>query len=130
VTSPEPAPVRTSVRLGGIALTVLIAVILNLFTLLLLPFRVGGHLVPLSAVLAFVVNAALGSMAIRLLRSRLPGQLVLATAIGVSVVVLGRGPGGDLLVTQDLQTMYLLFVLGAALGASVPLFVRAWQPPG
>ena len=122
MTEQPTEPVPGSVLAAGTALTVLIA-------LLLLPFRVGGHLVPAGAVLAFVVNAALGRTAIRLLRSRLPAQLVLAAALVVSVAVLGRGPGGDLVVTKDLESMYLLFVLGSALGASVPLFVRVRQAP-
>jgi hypothetical protein len=125
--SSEPVPGR--VLAAGTALTVLIAVLLNLFALLLLPFRVGGHLVPAGAVLAFVANAALGRVAIRLFRSRLPAQLVLAAALLVSVAALGRGPGGDLVVTKDLESVYLLFVLGSALGASVPLFVRGRQAP-
>ena len=40
-----------------------------------------------------------------------------------------RGPGGDVLVTRDLEGMYLLFVLGALLGAAVPLF-RPGSPGG
>jgi hypothetical protein len=103
---------------------VLVGIVLDLFALLLLPFRVGGHLVPLGPVLAFVINAVLGTAGLRLLGSRRPAQALLALAILVSLAAAGRGPGGDLLVTRDLQGLYLLFIVGAALGASVPLFVR------
>lgn len=106
------------------ALLLLVGAVLDLFALLLLPFRISGTLVPVGPALAFVANAALGFAGLRLLGSRLPAQLLLALAIGLSLVGAGRGPGGDLFVTRDLQGLYLLFVLAAALGACVPLFTR------
>ena len=109
---------------AGVAVAVLVGTVLNLFALLLLPFRVGGHLVPAGPALAFVANAALGMAGLRLLGSRLPAQLLLALAILLSLAAAGRGPGGDLFVTRDLQGLYLLYVVSAALGACVPLFVR------
>jgi hypothetical protein len=110
--------------LVGLVLTLLLGVLLDLFALLLLPFRLGGHLVPLGPLLVFAANAGLGFGGVRLLGSRRPAQVLLALAIGLSLVAAGRGPGGDLFVTRDLQGVYLLFVIGAALGAAVPLFVR------
>jgi hypothetical protein len=108
----------------GAVVTVVVGGLLDLYALLLLPFRVGGHLVPLGPGLAFVVNAGLGWLGLRVLGSRLPAQLLLALAILLSLVAAGRGPGGDLFVTRDLQGLYLVHVVAAALGASVPLFVR------
>ena len=110
--------------LAGVTATVVVGVLLDVFAILLLPFRVGGHLVPLGAAVAFVGNAALGWAGLRLLHSRLPAQLLLGLVVVVSLVAASRGPGGDLLVTRDLQGLFLLFVIAAALGASVPLFVR------
>lgn len=115
----QPTPL-----LAGTVATVVVGGLLDLYSLLLLPFRVGGHLVPVAPVLAFVVNAGLGWAGLRLLQSRLPAQLLLGLAIVLALVAAGRGPGGDLFVTRDLQGMYLVYVVAAALGASVPLFVR------
>ena len=112
----------TLVGLLGITVA---GIVLDLFSLLLLPFRIGGHGTPVAALLVFGVNALLGWIGLRLLRSRRPAQLLLAIAIALSLVGAGRGPGGDLFVTRDLQGLYLLYVIGAALGASAPLFVRA-----
>ncbi|MCU1674742.1 MAG: hypothetical protein JWN77_2855 [Frankiales bacterium] len=110
------------VGLLGIAVA---GIVLDLFSLLLLPYRIGGHLSPIGPLVALVTNAALGYGGNRLLQSRRPAQVLLALAIALSLVAAGRGPGGDLFVTRDLQGLYLLYVIGAALGASVPLFVRA-----
>jgi hypothetical protein len=118
VTEPSPP------LLVGAAATVVVGTVLDLFALLLLPFRVGGHLVPLCALLAFVFNALLGWASVRLLRSRLPAQLLLGLVIVLSLAAASRGPGGDLFVTRELQGVFLLYVVAAALGASVPLFVR------
>ena len=111
----------------NVAVIVVVAaagVVVDLFALLLLPFRVGGHLVPLGPVIAFAGNAGLGWLGLRLLQSRAPAQVLLALAILLSLVAATRGPGGDLFVTRELQGMYLLYVVAAALGASVPLVVR------
>jgi hypothetical protein len=110
---------------AGVVVIALLGLGLDLFALLLLPFRVRGHLVPVGPLLVYVGNAGLGLAGLRLLMSRRPGQVLLAIAVVLSVVAVGRGPGGDLFVTRDLQGLYLLFVIAAALGASTPLFVRS-----
>ena len=110
--------------LVGATATVVVGLLLDLLAILLLPFRVHGHLVPLGPAIAFVGNAALGWAGLRLLHSRRPAQLLLGLVVVVSLLAASRGPGGDLLVTRDLQGMFLLLVIAAALGASVPLFVR------
>jgi hypothetical protein len=124
VTEEPPTPL-----LAGAVATVVVGGLLDLYALLLLPFRIAGHLVPVGAVLAFVVNAGLGWAGLRLLGSRLPAQLLLALTILLALVAAGRGPGGDLFVTRELQGLYLVHVVAAALGASVPLFVRRSPRP-
>lgn len=114
----------SSPLLAGTTATVVAGTVVDLFSLLLLPLRVGGHLVPVGPALVLVGNALLGWAGVRLLRSRLPAQLLLGLVIVLSLVAAGRGPGGDLLVTRDLQGMFLLYAVAAAVGASVPLFVR------
>ena len=96
--------------------------VLDLFCLLLLPVRLSGHLVPVAPALVFAVNAVLATVATKLSGDRLPARVLLAVAVVLSALGAARGPGGDVLVTRDLQGMYLLFVLGALLGAAVPLF--------
>jgi hypothetical protein len=103
---------------------VLIGAVLDLFCLLLLPFRLGGHLVPLAPLLVLLINAALGAGANRLAADRAPSQALIATALLLSALAVLKGPGGDVLVTVDLEGMYLLFVVAACIGAGVPLFRR------
>ena len=122
----EPAGEERPPRLGFvIAGTVVAGAVLDLFCLLLLPFRLGGHLVPLAPVLALGVNAALGAAANWLAADRTPAQVLIGLALLLSALAVLRGPGGDVLVTADLELMYLLFVAAACFGAGVPLFKRA-----
>ena len=114
----------SSPLLLGVAATLVLGTLFDLFTLLLLPYRVGGHLVPVGPALALLCNAVLGWAAMRLLGSRLPAQLLIALVVVLSLVAAGRGPGGDLLVTRDLQTMFMVYAVAAAGGAAIPLFVR------
>lgn len=123
----EP-PARGGPLVVAVTLIAVIAALLDLFALLLLPLRVAGHLVPVGPVLVLVVNASLGYVGLRVLQSRLPAQVVLGVAVLVATSAAGRGPGGDLLVTRNLQTMYLVFVVLAAVGAAVPLFLHRSRP--
>jgi hypothetical protein len=107
------------------ATTGALGAVLDLFCLLLLPVRVAGHLAPAAPLAVLVVNAVLGTIGNRIARDRVPAQVLLGVGILLSVMAATRGPGGDLLVTRDLEGMYLLFVLAACLGAAVPLFRRA-----
>jgi hypothetical protein len=116
-----PGPPRLWLVLLAI---VLVGSVLDLFCLLLLPVRLSGHLVPLGPALVLVVNAVLGTAGNRLAADRVPAQVLLALAVVLSALAAVRGPGGDLLVTRDLQGMYLLFVITACIGAGVPLFRR------
>ena len=104
--------------------TVLVGGLLDLFCLLLLPLRLGGHLVPVAPVLVLGVNAVLGGWLNRLAADRIPAQVLLGVTILLAAVAVLRGPGGDLLVTRDLEGMYLLFVVAALVGAGIPLFRR------
>lgn len=108
-----------------IAGTVALGSVLDLFCLLMLPFRVGGHLVPLAPALVLAVNAVVAAGANRLAVDRAPAQALIALALLLSAVATLKGPGGDVLVTTDLFGMYLLFVVAACVGAGVPLFRRA-----
>jgi hypothetical protein len=119
---PPAAPPRLGFVLAG---TVVVGAVLDLFCLLLLPFRVGGHLVPLAPLLVLVVNAAVGAGANWVAVDRAPAQALIATALLLSAVAVLKGPGGDVLVTANLEGMYLLFVIAACAGAGVPLFRRA-----
>lgn len=120
---PSEPPVRLPVWPVAIGVTVVGAVV-DLFCLLLLPVRLGGHLVPAGPLLVLVANAVLGSIGNWLTGDQVPARVLLVVAILLAVLGASRGPGGDLLVTRDLQGMYLLFVLTSCLGAAIPLFRR------
>ena len=122
---PADAPAGPPRLAYVIAGAVLLGAVLDLFCLLLLPFRVGGHLVPLAPVLVLTLNAAVGAGANRLAADRAPAQALIAVALLLAALAVLRGPGGDVLVTADLEGMYLLFVIAACVGAGVPLFRRA-----
>ena len=104
--------------------TVALGLVLDLFALLLLPLRLGGHLVPAGPVVALVGNALLGTLANRLARGRTPAQVLLGLVVVLSATAVARGPGGDVIVTRDLEGMYLVFVIAACVGAAAPLLRR------
>jgi hypothetical protein len=113
-------------RLGFvIAGVVVVGAVLDLFCLLMLPFRLGGHLVPLAPLLVLAVNAVVGAGANWLALDRAPAEALIAVALLLSALAVLKGPGGDVLVTADLTGMYLLFVVAACVGAGLPLFRRA-----
>ena len=115
-------------RLLVLAAAVVLGAVVDLFCLLLLPARVGGHLVPLGPVLVLLGNTAIGTAAHRLNAGRLPAQVLLGLVVLLSAAAVVRGPGGDLIVTRDLEGMYLVFVVAACLGAAVPLLRRPRSP--
>lgn len=119
---PAGAPARLGLVLVG---TVVLGAGFDLFCLLLLPVRLSGHLVPAGPLLVLVGNALLASTANRLANDRIPAQVLLALAVVLSVMAVVRGPGGDLIVTRDLEGMYLVFVVAACLGPAVPLLRRS-----
>ncbi|GAC1445283.1 MAG: hypothetical protein NVSMB55_25500 [Mycobacteriales bacterium] len=111
-------------RLLVLAAAVALAAVVDLFSLLLLPVRVGGHLVPAGPLLVLAGNAVLATAANRLTADRLPAQLLLGLAVLLSATAVVGGPGGDVIVTRDLEGMYLVFVVAACFGAVVPLLRR------
>lgn len=129
MSDPGPEPPAPRWLVPGIAVTVVLGVVIDVFTLLLLPLRVAGQPVPIAQVLVLLGNAALGYVAVAVLRSRAPAQALLVLALVLSVSGASSGPGGDLLVTRDLQLGYLAFVVAAALGAAWPLTARLTRPP-
>lgn len=108
----------------GLAATAVVGLLIDLATLLLLPLRISGHLAPIAPVAVLVGNALLGVVAGRLLASRAPATVLVVLALLLSVVGASSGPGGDLLVTRDLQVVYLAYVVAATLGAALPLVPR------
>jgi len=103
---------------------VVLGAVVDVFSLLLLPARLGGHLVPLGPLVVLVGNAVVGTTANRVAVDRIPAQVLLALAVVLSALAVVPGPGGDILVTRDLEGMYLLFVAAACIGAAVPLIRR------
>lgn len=104
-----------------VAVAAVLGAVVDLFCLLLLPARVGGHLVPIGPLLVLLGNAVVSTAANRLAADRMPAQVLIGIAIVLSCAGVVRGPGGDLLVTRDLEGMFLAFVIAACFGAAVPL---------
>jgi len=121
MSEPGPAKVRPRLLALGLLGTALTGGFVDLVTLLLLPQRVLGQPVPLAAFLVLIGNASIGLVAGWALRSTAPAKILLGLALLVSLGAASSGPGGDLLVTRDLQTAYLLYVVAATLGACLPL---------
>jgi len=113
--------VRLPIVVAGV---VAVGVVVDLFCLLLLPARAGGHLVPVGPLLVLLGNAVVGTAANRLSADRMPAQVLLGLAVVLSCAAVVRGPGGDLIVTRDLEGMYLVFVVAACFGAAAPLLRR------
>ncbi|MDT7545907.1 MAG: hypothetical protein QOE99_2017 [Actinomycetota bacterium] len=109
---------------GVLGATLVVGLILDLFCLLFLPVRLGGHLIPFAPILVLIVNAVISRVATSYAHSRSPATVLMGVAILVAFGGASRGPGGDLLVTRDLEGMFFLFVLTACLGAALPLFRR------
>ena len=124
MSDPGPEPSAPRWLVPGLAVTLALGVVVDGFTLLLLPLRVSGQAVPLAQVLVLLANASLGYVAGTVLRSRAPAKALVVVALVLSVAGASSGPGGDLVVTRDLQTGYLAFVVAAALGAALPLLSR------
>lgn len=125
--SPDEAPPAEPLHLPlrtAVAATVVLGSVVDLFCLLLLPVRLGGHLAPVGPLLVLVGNAALATAASRLARDRLPAQVLIGVAILLAAAAVSRGPGGDVVVTRDLEGMYLVFVIAACVGAAFPLLRR------
>ena len=121
MSEPELAQERPRFLVLGLIGTALTGGFVDLVTLLLLPQRVLGQQLPLAACLVLIGNASVGLVAGWALRSTAPAKVLVGLALLVSLVGAGSGPGGDLLVTRDLQGAYLLYVAAATLGACLPL---------
>ncbi len=117
----EPSQHGPRLVIVGLVGTVLVGAFIDLVTLLLIPVRVHGQLVPLAAALVLLGNASIGLVAGWALRSSAPAKVLVGLALLLSLVAASSGPGGDLLVTRDLQTAYLVYVVAATLGACLPL---------
>ncbi len=125
----QPGAAKGTRLVWGLVATGCAGILLDLSTLLLLPLRVSGTLAPVAPVAVLVGNVLLGVVAGRALRSRTPATVLVALALLLSAAGASSGPGGDLLVTRDLQVVYLAYVVAATLGAALPLVPRRPQGP-
>jgi hypothetical protein len=122
----EPAPSRWG-RFPSYALVVVLAVELAVWEAFLVPARVLGVPLPLSAVAAFVGNVVLCRAGARVLGSSsgavAPAACWLVIALGLSV----NGPLGDLVVPGTVRGVLFLVAgaVGAALGVGINRSARA-----
>ena len=98
------------------AVLLLLTVLLALWGAFLVPFRVGGALVPVSLVIAAVGNVLVGRAAARLAGSR--GALATGVLwLGVAFVLSSRRAEGDVVVPGS--AVGTGFLLAGALGSAV-----------
>lgn len=118
------APGAWATTHGPYLLVLVLSVLLALWGLFLVPFRVGGTLVPVSWVIAVGGNLAVGRAGGALLGTTgalLPGLLWLSVVGLLST----RGPGGDVLLTSGAGLVFL----GLGLLASIAVFFLAATRP-
>ena len=103
----------------------LLTLLLALWGAFLVPFRVGGTLVPVSVLLAGVGNLVVGRAGGRLAGT--PGALVPGLLwLAVAVLLSSRRAEGDLVVPGSAVGM--LFLLTGALGSAVAYGLTAARP--
>ena len=120
-----PRAWRPAQRAWAYALLVLVTVLLALWGAFLVPFRVGGTLVPVSWVVAVVGNLAVGRAGARLAGSSgavLPGALWLL----IVLVLSSRRSEGDLVVPGT--TVGLVFLLAGAVASAVAYALAVLRP--
>jgi hypothetical protein len=120
-----PRAWRPAQRAWAYALLVLVTVLLALWGAFLVPFRVGGTLVPVSWVVAVVGNLALGRAGARLAGSSgalLPGALWLL----IVLVLSSRRSEGDLVVPGT--TVGLVFLLAGAVASALAYASAVLRP--
>ena len=120
-----PGAWSTSERAWAYALLVLLTVLLALWGAFLVPFRVGGTLVPVSWAVAVVGNLAVGRAGARLAGSTgavVPGVLWLGLVFTLS----SRRAEGDLVVPGT--TVGLVFLLAGAVASAVAYGLAVLRP--
>ena len=112
-------------RAGAYALVLLLALLLALWGSFLVPFRVGGALVPVSWAVAVAGNIAVGRAGGRLAGT--PGALVPGLLwLGVAVTLSARRAEGDVVVPGTV--VGLGFLLAGALGSAVAYGMTVTRP--
>jgi hypothetical protein len=101
---------------ASLALLALLGGLFGLVGAFLVPLRVGGTPVPVSAILAFGGNVALGLAGARAAGDRLGALPPAAGWFGVVVLASMRGPGGDLVLPGTLGSY--VFLLAGAVGSA------------
>ncbi len=107
------------------ALVLLLTVLLALWGAFLVPFRVGGALVPVSLVIAVVGNVLVGRAGARVAGSAgavVPGLLW----VGLTLVLSGRRAEGDVVVPGS--AVGLAFLLAGALASAVAYGAAVLRP--
>ena len=112
-------------RSWATALVLLLTVLLALWGAFLVPFRVGGTLVPVSLVIAVVGNVLVGRAASRLAGST--GALLTGVLwVGLTLVLSSRRAEGDVVVPGS--TVGMGFLLAGALASAVAYGAAVLRP--
>jgi hypothetical protein len=124
----DPRPWTRAERGWASVLLVVLTVLLALWGAFLVPFRVGGTLVPVSLVIAVVGNVLVGRAAARLAGSG--GALATGVLwLGVAFVLSSRRAEGDVVVPGS--TVGTAFLVSGALASAVAYGAAVLRPaPG
>ena len=107
------------------ALVLLLTVLLALWGAFLVPFRVGGTLVPVSLVIAVVGNVLVGRAASQLAGST--GALLTGVLwVGLTLVLSSRRAEGDVVVPGS--TVGMAFLVAGALASAVAYGAAVLRP--
>lgn len=121
----DAAPWTRVERGWAYALVLLLTVLLALWGAFLVPFRIGGTLVPVSVVIAVVGNVLLGRAGARVAGSTgavVPGLLWVA----LTLVLSSRRAEGDVVVPGD--AVGLAFLLAGALASALAYGAAVLRP--
>lgn len=127
----DPAADDPSVRLVVLILLAVDGVLCAIAAALLLPFRVGGVPLPISAVVAGLINLALVWAASYWTSSNSAAGIPLWAWLGTVAVMTLGGPGGDIVFggTGVLAYSAVLLILFGASPAAFWLWVRSQRRP-
>ena len=114
-----------AIRVGGVIVVTVAAVLAAVVESFLVPFRIGAIAVPLAGALAFTLNWALAALAVWWVRAR--WAVVLTAFVWFAVVLAASMPtdGGSLVIVSSTNG-YSLLLAGTA-GVAVSLW-RYFRP--
>ncbi|MEV6926009.1 hypothetical protein AB0M46_16150 [Dactylosporangium sp. NPDC051485] len=114
------------IRVAGLLIAVLLAIVFALFEVFYSPLRIGGVRVPVSLVVALATNPLLGWFAFTTSRLRLAALLPGAAWCVIWFGAAGKTSEGDLLITSD-NWVGLLTLFTGSLAFAIGIYVSSMR---